>query len=66
MIKQMYGPLLMSEQEERQSNAFDKLQADSRKIRLANLLRKQRGEKEIEVKNPNVVPPKNLIFDDDD
>lgn len=66
LIKELYGKLLMSDQEGRMSDAFDKLQADSKKIRLANLLRRTRGEKDIEVKNPGVVPPKNLIFDDDD
>ena len=67
LVKELYGKFLMSDQEGRMSDAFDKLQADSRQVRLANLLRARQGRNdEIEVKNPKVVPPKNLIFDEDD
>lgn len=53
-----------SELEKRMSDAFEKRQADSKQIRLANALRKARGEKSISVRNPNVVPPRNIDFDD--
>lgn len=66
MLKKLYGNFALSDQEERMSDAFDKRQKDTRKVALANLLRKQRGEDPIEVKNPNVIPPKNMDFDSDD
>ena len=53
-----------SELEKRMSDAFEKRQTDSKQIRLANALRKARGEKSISVRNPNVIPPRNLDFDD--
>ena len=53
-----------SELEKRMSDAFEKRQADSKQIRMANALRKLRGEKSLSVRNPNVVPPRNLDFDD--
>jgi hypothetical protein len=53
-----------SELEKRMSDAFEKRQADSKQIRLANALRKARGEKSISVRNPNVIPPRNIDFDD--
>ena len=55
---------LGTELENRMSNAFDKRQQDSRVIQAANALRKRRGESPIEIRNKNVVPPKNLDFDD--
>ena len=67
MIKKLYGSLLKkdpSELEQRMSDAFSQRQADTKKVKLANLLRRARGEKDIEVKNPNVIPPKNMDFDD--
>ena len=66
MLKRLYGDFGMSDQEKRMSDAFDQRKADTRKVALANLLRKDRGEPEIEVKNPNVIPPKNMIMDPDD
>ena len=69
MIQKLYGSLLKkdpSELENRMSDAFSQRQADTKKVKLANLLRRARGEQDIEVKNPNVIPPKNMIFDDDD
>ena len=53
-----------SELEKRMSDAFDQRQKDSRLIKIANELRKKRGEKSIELKNKGVVPPRNLDFDD--
>ena len=53
-----------SELEKRMSDAFEKRQADSKVIRMANALRKLRGEKSISVRNPNVIPPRNIDFDD--
>ena len=64
LIKALYRGVGTPELERRMSNAFDKRQADSKVIRVANALRKSRGEKEIEVKNKAVVPPRNLDFDD--
>ena len=66
ILKKLYGNFALSDQEERMSDAFEKRQQDSRKVALANILRKQRGEGPIEVKNPNVIPPKNIDFDYDD
>lgn len=66
MIKSLYGNFGMSDLEGRMSDAFDKRAKDTRQVALANLLRRQRGEEEIEVTNPNVIPPKNLIKDPDD
>ena len=68
LIKALYKGVDGSDEEsdlqKRMSDAFEKRQADSKVIRLANALRKARGEKSIEVKNKDVVPPKNLDFDD--
>ena len=66
MLKHLYGSFGKSELENRMSDAFDQRKADTRKVALANVLRKSRGEPEIEVKNPNVIPPKNMIMDPDD
>ena len=66
LVKELYGKLLMTDTEGRMNDAFEKLQADSKTIKLANLMRARQGRNEIEVKNKNVVPPKNLIFDTDD
>lgn len=53
-----------SELKNRMADAFEKRQADTKQIRLANALRKARGEKSISVRNPNVIPPRNMDFDD--
>lgn len=53
-----------SDLEKRMSDAFDQRQKDSRLIKIANELRKKRGEKSIDVKGKGVVPPRNLDFDD--
>ena len=68
LIKALYKGIDGNDEEsdlqKRMSDAFEKRQADSKVIRMANALRKLRGEKSIDVKNKNVVPPKNLDFDD--
>jgi len=64
LIEVLYRGVGGTDTENRMSNAFDKRQADSKIIRLANALRKKRGESKIGIKNKNVVPPKNLDFDD--
>jgi len=53
-----------SELEKRMSAAFDQRQQDSRLIDIVNKMRKEKGKSEIEVKNKNVIPPKNIDFDD--
>ena len=55
---------LGSDQENRMSNAFDKRQQDARLMQAAQELRKRRGEPPIKVTNRNLVPAKNLDFDD--
>ena len=68
LIKALYKGIDGNDEEsdlqKRMSDAFEKRQADSKVIRMANALRKLRGEKSIDVKNKDVVPPKNLDFDD--
>jgi hypothetical protein len=63
LIERLYRGL-GSDQENRMSDAFDKRQQDARIIQAANALRKRRGESPIEVKNRNIVPARNLDFDD--
>jgi len=64
LIKALYKGIVPNDLEDRMSKAFDKRQNDSKMIRFANELRAKRGEKSISVRNPNVVPPRNLDFDD--
>ncbi len=64
LIKALYAGINSPDTAKRMASAFEKRQADSKVIRLANALRKARGEKSLSVRNPNVVPPKNLDFDD--
>ena len=64
LIKTLYKEVGQSELADRMSDAFDERQKDSRLIRTANRIRKSKGEKPIDVKNPNVIPPRNLDFDD--
>jgi len=53
-----------SDLEKRMSDAFDKRQQDSRLIDIVNKMRKEKGRGSIEIKNKNVIPPKNIDFDD--
>ena len=64
LIERLYQGVGGTDLENRMSNAFDKRQADSRIIAMANKIRKKAGKKPIEVKNKNVIPPKNIDFDD--
>ena len=64
LIERLYQGVGGTDMENRMSNAFDKRQADSRLIAAANKIRKKAGKKPIEVKNKNVIPPKNIDFDD--
>ena len=64
LIGMLYDEVGQSELADRMSDAFEKRQADSDIIRKANRIRSERGEKPLTVRNPNVVPPKNLDFDD--
>ena len=64
LIKMLYEEVGNSELADRMSDAFDEKQKDSRVIRAADQVRKRQGLKPIEVKNKNVIPPKNMDFDD--
>lgn len=64
LIGMLYDEVGQSELADRMSDAFEKRQADSDIIRKANRIRANRGEKPLTVRNPNVVPPENLDFDD--
>lgn len=64
LIERLYQGVGGTDLENRMSNAFDKRQNDSRIIAIANKIRAKAGKKPLEVKNKNVVPPKNLDFDD--
>ena len=66
LIERLYEGVGGTDLENRMSNAFDKRVNDSRIIAMANKIRKKAGKKPLEVKNKNVVPPKNLDFDFDD
>jgi len=64
LIKMLYNEVGQSELADRMSDAFEKRQADSDIIRKANRFRAEKGQPEIEVTNPSVIPPRNLDFDD--
>ncbi|NDB94242.1 MAG: hypothetical protein EB165_06335, partial [Euryarchaeota archaeon] len=64
LIRDLYKGVRETGLSERMSDAFDKRQKDSRLVKIANELRKKRGEKSISVKGKGVVPPRNLDFDD--
>tara|TARA_R110002012_G_scaffold321996_1_gene553265 strand:- start:2916 stop:4862 length:1947 start_codon:yes stop_codon:yes gene_type:complete len=64
LIKTLYDEVGQSELADRMSDAYSRRRADSDVIRKANEIRSRRGEKPINVTNPNVVPPENLDFDD--
>ena len=59
MIKQLYENVQDTETGQRMSNAFDKLKADREKVAIANMMRRRRGEPEIEdrIANKNVLDP---------
>jgi hypothetical protein len=59
LIGMLYNNVMDTETGQRMSNAYDKLQADRRKVALANLLRKQRGEAPIQDKLKDVLDPDN-------
>ena len=64
LIDTLYNEIGNSELADRMSDAFERRQKDSKVIRAADRIRKSRGEKPIEVTNPNVIPPRNMDFDD--
>ena len=64
MIKQLYNGVGESELQNRMAIAFDKRRAESEPIRMANQIRALRGSSPISVKNPNVVDPRHLDYDD--
>ena len=63
LIKKLYNEVGQSELADRMSDAFSRRQQDTRLIDTANKIRRSKGEKDIEVTNPNVIPPKNMDFD---
>ena len=64
LIKQLYNGVGESELQNRMAIAFDKRKAEAAPIRMANQIRALRGASPIDVKNPNVVDPRHLDYDD--
>ena len=64
LLKTLYTEIGQSELADRMSDAFELRQRDSRLIDTVNKLRRSKGEKDIDLKNPSVIPPKNIDFDD--
>tara|TARA_R110002012_G_scaffold264244_1_gene447577 strand:+ start:252 stop:2150 length:1899 start_codon:yes stop_codon:yes gene_type:complete len=64
LIKTLYKEVGQGELSDRMGAAFDKKQKDSKVIRAADRIRKSKGQPPIEIKNKNVIPPKNMDFDD--
>ena len=64
LINMLYNEIGNSELADRMSDAFTERQKDSKVIRAADKVRKARGEKPINVTNRDVIPPKNMDFDD--
>jgi hypothetical protein len=63
LIKMLYDGIGNSELSDRMGDAFERKQKDTKVLKAANLMRKKRGESEIEPKR-SVIPPKNMDFDD--
>ena len=57
LIKGLYDNVQDTETGQRMSNAFDKLQDDRKKVALANLLRRRKGQPEIQDKLKDVLDP---------
>ena len=64
LIKMLYDGIGNSELADRMGDAFEKKQLDTKVIRAADQVRKRQGLKPINVTNKNVIPPKNMDFDD--
>jgi hypothetical protein len=63
LIKMLYDGIGNSELADRMGDAFERKQKDSKVLKAANLMRKQKGESEITARR-DVIPPKNMDFDD--
>ena len=57
LIKGLYDNIQDTETGQRMSNAFDRLQDDRKKVALANLLRRRKGQPEIQDKLKDVLDP---------
>ena len=64
LLKMLYNEFGQSELADRMSDAFTERQKDSRVIQAADKVRKSMGKPPINVTNRNVIPPKNMDFDD--
>ena len=64
MIKTLYNEIGNSELADRMSDAFSRRQQDTKLIDAANKIRRSKGQKDINVTNRNVIPPRNMDFDD--
>jgi hypothetical protein len=64
LIKMLYDGIGNSELADRMGDAFERKQLDTKVIRAADQVRKRQGLKPINVTNKNVIPPKNMDFDD--
>jgi hypothetical protein len=64
LIKNLYKDVALSGLEKRMAVAYDKRKLDTDVIKKANDQRAKRGESPIDVKNPNVIPPRFLDYDD--
>jgi len=49
-----------SELQTRMANAYDERRKDTDLIDVVNKMRKEKGQKSLSIRNPNVVPPRNL------
>ena len=63
LIKMLYDGIGNSELADRMGDAFEKKQLDTKVLKAANLMRKQKGQSQIEPKK-SVIPPENMDFDD--
>jgi hypothetical protein len=63
LIKMLYDGVGNSELADRMGDAFERKQLDTKTLKAANLMRKQKGQSEITPRT-GVIPPKNMDFDD--
>ena len=63
LIKMLYDGIGNSELADRMGDAFERKQLDTKTLKAANLMRKQKGQSEITPRT-GVIPPKNMDFDD--
>ena len=64
LLKTLYNEIGNSELSDRMSDAFSRRQQDTKLIDTANKIRRSKGQKDIDVTNRNVIPPRNMDFDD--